>query len=122
MYASISSSAAAPSSSVELDTGDGVETDWRPEPGVDGAMLLMAGDVLATGRETLGLRSLKDLDGVKPASFDESVCESLGAEELLEDIVGADDFLKLAKLWLVGGFFELEAMGTMLGFVPRLID
>lgn len=98
MYATISSSAAASSSSVELETGDGVETDCRPDPGVAGVIVEIAGEVRVTGRDTLGLKSLNDLEGVSPASLEERVCESPGAEDVLDDMVGAEDFLKLAKL------------------------
>ena len=101
-----------------------METDCRPEPGVAGVIVEMAGEVRVTGKETLGLSSLKDFDGVSPASLDERVCcESLGPEDVLEDIVGADDFLRLTKLGPeVGGFLELGSTGAMLGFVPRLMD
>jgi hypothetical protein len=58
----------------------------------------IAGEVRVTGSETFGLKSLNDFDGVRPANLDENVWVSLGALDVLEDMVGADDFLRLAKL------------------------
>lgn len=73
----------------------------------------------------MGLNSLNDLDGVRPANREERVCASLvppavAAEDVLDEMVGAEDLRRPTKLWLVGGFFE--EMGTIVGFVPRLID
>lgn len=59
----------------------------------------IAGEVRVTGSETFGLRSLNDFDGVRPANLEERVWESLGTlVDVLEDMVGADDFLRLIKL------------------------
>lgn len=81
----------------------------------------MAGEVRVTGKDTLGLSNLNDLDGVSPASLDDNVCESLGAVDALCEMVGAEDFRRPTKLSLaMGAFLELDAIGMMLGFVPRL--
>jgi len=86
-------------------------------------MLEIAGEVRVTGKETFGLKSLNDLDGVRPANLEEKVEVSLGIlVDVLEAMVGADDFLRLTKLWVVGGFFDEIEIGTIEGLVPLLMD
>ena len=83
----------------------------------------MAGEVRVTGKETFGLKSLNDLDGVRPVNLEKDVCESLGTLLcVLEAIVGADTFLRFIKLCVVGGFFDELEIGAIEGLAPLLGD
>lgn len=42
--------------------------------------------------------------------------------DMLEAMVGADDFLRLTKLWVVGGFVDEIGIGTIEDLVPLLMD
>lgn len=88
MYAIISSSPRISSSSTPLGTGDGVDSDCRPDDGEPfdcKAGAVADWDMIrGAGRATLGLSILVGLEGDRPESLDEAEAGGMGADDETE--------------------------------------